>query len=202
METINIKYLTNTSNDKKIIKSQSTTNIDKDFYLEVFSNGKNKLMWRNKFINYVKDDVKDFLLTPSNEEAVFKFYKQIKSKPLIDIKYIEEKKPTWKITPQELKYNRRSLNSYTLPRCNGFTKDPRSTGRCNLGGTNEMKVPLKWKGNITNIVGRFGLEFKHFCKYHEGQFNTEEKIDNFYGRLGYIERNGYICKVCKLPEAC
>ena len=42
---ININYLNNnTSNDKKIIKSQSTTNIDKDFYMEVFSKGMNKLM--------------------------------------------------------------------------------------------------------------------------------------------------------------
>ena len=189
---ININYLNNnTSNDKKIIKSQSTTNIDKDFYMEVFSNGKNKLMWRNKFINYVNDDVKDFLLTPSNQEAVFKFYQTIKSKPLIDIKYIEEKKPSWKITPQELKYNRRSLNSYTLPRCNGFTKDPRSTGRCNLGGTNEIKVPLK---NIKTLVlgghgdtmvpmpSRTTVDGKSIEKLVEENKITKQKIDAIIDR--------------------
>lgn len=197
---------------------------DKEVFVELTNTGKNKMWWRNKFMPYLPLEVVEQIRGQVDTYIAFKMYKQLSnklafSKMITPDKFRDQGQVgtlvrggfihndgnysppihNWKnefkyLRNSDLAYKRRTLPSWTKPRCAGHTK---KGTRCHLGGTAEARVPDKWKGNITNIVGRFDMELKHFCKYHEKE---KEDWDTHYGKLGYVERNGYICKVCALPE--
>ena len=197
---------------------------DKEVFVELTNTGKNHLWWRHKFMPYLPLEVVEKIQSQVEQYQSFNLYKQLSTKFVLDgimdtgkykgAMYGELERggfihndgnysrPIYRKcenkihfnTNSELKYKRRTLPTWTKPRCCGHTK---KGTRCHLGGTAEKVIKGKWKGNITNIVGRFDMEFKHFCRYHEKE---GDDLDTHYNRLGYKERNGYICKVCPLPE--
>tara|TARA_R100001594_G_scaffold42115_1_gene74176 strand:- start:235 stop:972 length:738 start_codon:yes stop_codon:yes gene_type:complete len=197
---------------------------DKEVFVELTNKGKNKVWWRHKFMPYLPLEVVEQIQSQVQQHTEFKMLKQLSSKLALSNILTPSKfqdrgqvgtlvrggfihndgnysppiydytNPFKHLRNMDLGYKRRTIPDWTKPRCSGHTK---KGTRCHLGGTEEKKITGKWKGNITNIVGRFGMEFKHFCKYHAKE---GDDLDTHYRRLGYKERNGYICKVCPLPE--
>ena len=190
---------------------------DKEIWLELMNTGKNKLWWRNKFIAYLPKEVVDMIRQPVDEYQQMKLYKHISQKFIFDAimdtgKYVDEKETIgeyittgvykWSdkkrnyLHNSQLKYRRRKLTSWSNPRCCGINGKGK---RCNLGGTIEKSVPQEWYGNITNIVKNNGREVKHFCKYHEKQY---EDPNIHYWQLNYRLKDGYCIKIGDLPEHC